>query len=306
MRTREINKKVLALENFLEKSDAPLEVQEAFAFLNKQLDSFKLENVALAHSNIKVSDTVVKLEEKSEALTEAQKAKDRFIECISHEIRTPLHYIINFADLGKVKSEQDSNVAHVQEYFDSIINSGYKLLAMVEDLINLSDMASGHYKIYRHLDDIRSLIKQTALKYQREFDHNKITLTLELPEKPIFIQMDAQKIAKALSSLIENSIKFSQHNDKVNISLKEHETSIEILVQDTGLGIPENELESIFETFTQSTRTIIVNRGNGLGLALCQKIIQAHDGQCYARNNSESGCLFSIKLPKPTPENINE
>ena len=297
MRTREIDRKMLCLESYLEESNAPTDVRDAFTNLSRQMNIMKQENLALAHSNVKATDEVHKLEEKSKELSEAQKSKDRFIECVSHEIRTPLHYIINFADLGKFKTTKEKHLEY-SKYFDSIIISGYKLLGLIENLINLSDMASGDYKIYKHLDDIRSLVKQSVLKYKAELESKGIELKLEIPQQALFINMDAQKITKAFCILIENALKFSHEKDLISISLKENSDNIQIFISDTGPGIPEEELQQIFESFTQSSRTMTRNGGSGLGLALCQQIIKAHDGECQALNNTDRGCTFSIQLNK--------
>lgn len=305
MRTREVDRKLLCLESYLEETNAPADVRDAFSNLTQQMSSVKQENVALAYSNVKAVDEVQKLEEKSKELSEAQKSKDRFIECISHEIRTPLHYIINFADLGKFKTNKEEHPEY-SEYFDSIIKSGYKLLDLIENLINLSDMASGDYKIYPHLDDIRSLIKQSVFKYNNDFLKKEVELKLTIPEQALFIKMDAQKITKAICILIENALKFSHQDDTISISLQENDHDLEIFISDTGPGIPEEELQQIFESFTQSTRTMTRNGGSGLGLALCQQIIKAHGGHCQATNNDEKGCTFSIKLKKDMQDSVNE
>lgn len=236
----------------------------------------------------------------------ANKLKTEFLANMSHELRTPMHSIITFSRQGIERKDVWSGDEQA-ENLKLIHSSGQRLLELLNDLLDLAKLESGttNYNFYngnliatceQMIDEIDSLAKE-----------KNIDIHIESPHKELRASYDRSKIAQVIVNLLSNSIKFSPKNSKITIAFEHQETPtpiIEVSITDQAGGIPEDELESIFDKFVQSSKTKTGAGGTGLGLAICKEIIEAHHGHISASNTADNkGATFSFTLPLKQPEN---
>lgn len=229
------------------------------------------------------------------SLEELERLKEDFLSSISHELRTPLASIIGFTETLKSDPEIPKEIR--LEFLDIILNEGKRLAATINDLLDVSQLYRGELTIQTKVVEIQSLIQEAFAKYKQLA--TKVHLSISLPEKPLFILADEAKFLQAISNLISNAIKFTQDGGSVDVLLYEKNNSYIIEVKDTGIGIPKNEIDKIFDRFYRINRPGIEIRGIGLGLAITKKIIEQHNFQIEVESEENKGSTFRIIIPKP-------
>jgi len=239
------------------------------------------------------------VEAREEALTAVQ-AKSRFLAGISHELRTPMHGVLSFARFGC----QDARTAEREElieYFQQIEESGRTLLALLDDLLDLSKFEAGRMKLEFEEAPVEDIVAAAAQEFESLYREKRLTLTIRIEEGLRPAVVDRMKLRQVLRNLLSNAAKFTPEGGSVAVSLEPRAEVARIGVQDTGRGIPEGELESIFETFTQASNHESHVGGTGLGLALCREIILAHGGRIWAENVKPAGARITAEIPFEGP-----
>lgn len=227
----------------------------------------------------------------------AERAMSAFLANMSHEIRTPLHGIISFSRFG-IKKYQTATPEKLQGYFQEIHDSGQNLLDLLTSLLDLSKLKAGKM-VYDYTDvDIVSIalgVSNEFLALQMEKSIN-IIVDSNIPE--IHVYADPIKISQVLRNLLSNAVKFSPNESEIRINITRNGDQAGVAVMDQGCGIPPNELEFIFDSFTQSSKTDTHAGGTGLGLAISKEIIEVgHLGWIRAANNPERGACFTFQIP---------
>ncbi len=234
----------------------------------------------------------------------ANRAKSEFLANMSHELRTPMHAILSFSQLGLERLATGRiDAERTQLYLDRIHHSGSRLLALLNDLLDLSKLEAGKmsYEFGRHrLEDIVTLVigELSALARERE-----VTLDVEAESDPVYAWCDQTRICQVVRNLLSNALKFSPAGRRVRVVLEqvpasgEDPTRARLRVIDQGVGIPEGELESVFDKFVQSSKTKSGAGGTGLGLAICREITNQHRGRLWAEHNPGGGSVFILLLP---------
>jgi PAS domain S-box-containing protein len=233
--------------------------------------------------------------EARDAAEEASRAKSEFIANISHELRTPLQSIIGFSELGMLRGRAHEKLAGM---FTDIHGAGHRMLALVNDLLDVSKIESTVGTFHLERTDVRPLVRDvlrelTPLQLQRHLHFN-----LQLSEAPLVAKVDPLRFQQVVRNVLANALKFSPAGSTIDVEGDvSAEQQIMVRVRDRGPGIPPAELESIFEAFVQSSQTKDGSGGTGLGLAICRKIIEAHGGRISAENMPDGGSRFTLTLP---------
>jgi len=252
----------------------------------------------------RVTERTQELRLAKEAAEVANKAKSEFLANISHELRNPMHHILSYSKNGVEKFDQVKSEKRLY-YFQQIRKSGIRLMSLLNDLLDLSKMEAGKMNYKIKANDIWQILLDIKDEFSQTVQEKELSIKMKSSATSAFIDCDAYKTGQVLYNLLSNAIRYSPEHTQISISLSNESISskthtkpgIKITVSDQGVGIPDDELESIFNKFTQSSKTKTGAGGTGLGLAICQEIIHAHQGKIWAQNNSDGGSTFSILMP---------
>ena len=242
---------------------------------------------------------------------EAEKVKTRFLAHLSHEFRTPLNSIQGLTqvllrgDLGPV-----DNPKH-REYMQDVLNSGEHLLSLVNDVLDLSKIDFGKYELTESEFDLGKCVNG-ALQVVKGWEAtHDLTLNAQGLTNGLFVRADRRAIYQSVLNLLSNAVKFTTQGDAITVSVGSDEAGGTVIsIEDTGIGIAEQDLEKVFEPFTHSDNQdyITTHRGTGLGLALVKSLIELHGGHVSLDSTPGTGTTVRIHLPSqrtvhaPAPE----
>ncbi len=229
------------------------------------------------------------------AAEESSRTKSDFIANISHELRTPLQSILGFSELGMMRGKDQPRLMGM---FTDIHAAGARMLALVNDLLDVSKIASTLGAVNLERTDIRGLIGPVLQELTPQIHAKSLAVDMQLGPVPLIAKVDPVRFAQVVRNVLANAIKFAPAQTGIALSAYlTGEDRICVSVRDHGAGIPPAELDRIFEAFVQSSRTQDGSGGTGLGLAICKTIMDAHGGRITAENAPDGGAVFRIYLP---------
>ncbi len=230
------------------------------------------------------------------AAEKANHAKSEFLANMSHELRTPMHGILSYSKFGMRKINRiDQELA--LKYFTQINVSAKRLMRLLNDLLDLAKLESGRkdYKFYRTSLTYLVEIATTDLVFlSRE---KKILIDFHRPNFDDRIIADKEKIVQVIRNIVSNAIQYSPADSQIIIEIKDRKDGLVLSVADSGIGIPENELEAVFDKFVQSSLSNTGAGGTGLGLTISKEIIKDHHGKIWAERNENGGATLNFMLP---------
>ncbi len=236
------------------------------------------------------------MEELCRATEAANHAKSQFLANMSHELRTPLHGVLSFAAFG-IKKAGTAARQDLLRYFEKIDHSANVLMTLVNDLLDLAKLESGKMTFEFTRTDLRSLILMVGDEFSSTVSARNIKVAVSPSDFDTRIIADPNKIMQVVRNLLSNAVKFSPDGGRIEVGLNRDDTSISVSVRDQGPGIPEDELDAIFDKFIQSSKTRTGAGGTGLGLSICEEIVAAHQGRVWAENNPRGGAALTFELP---------
>lgn len=227
----------------------------------------------------------------------AERSMSTFLSNMSHELRTPLHGILSFARFG-IKKYETASKEKLYDYFTEIFDSGETLLTLVSTLLDLSKLKAGKMIYDYQSDDIIPLAKKVIKEYSALCIEKNIEINYQHNSDSVLCEIDSEKISQVIRNLLSNAFKFSDNGSSIDLCVEQNEGFLNVSVSDKGVGIPENEVESIFKPFTQSSLTRTKAGGTGLGLSICKEIIESgHHGNISATSKEGEGTRFIFTLP---------
>lgn len=229
-------------------------------------------------------------------LRELDQIKSDVVSTVSHELRTPITSILGFTELledGAVGALTDGQ----RDLVERIDRNGHRLLGLIENLLMLSDVES--LNVDAEPGDLRQVVTAAHDAVRPLLAGRRLVFTLDVPDEPVDFEGDSVALGRAIHNLLTNAIKFTQDGGRVGVRLTASEHVAEVVVIDTGVGIPEEDREQLFTRFYRSaTATERAIQGTGLGLAIVQHIVTRHGGTVSIHSSPGRGTKASITLPR--------
>ena len=229
------------------------------------------------------------------AVFEVQRLKSNIVKQISHEFRTPLTSIIGFAEI----LEDDMQIAEIKriEYASYIRNEGLRLTKLIDDLIELDSLEQGQVELQLKESEVQQTIRY-AVTHITELAYSKsINISLDLPERPVIVKFDPEKIFQALYQLLHNAVRFTKPGGLVILKEEAAEKHIVISIHDTGPGIPARDIPLLFKRFGKHYRQGAETHCTGVGLAIVKYIVDQHHGDITVQSIVGEGSTFIVRIP---------
>lgn len=264
--------------------------------------------VDLAQSNLELKREIAeraRVEQQLKAAWQAEAAarreaertnalKSKFLAMISHELRTPLTPIKGFASTllatDVAYSPQDQ-----QRFIGIIHDEADRLLTLVNDLLDLTQLQAGTFKIAPEPISVPQIMAYAHVPLQALASRHDLRIEMEQP-LPLVLA-DVERVRQVVLNIVGNAVKFTPHQKVIEVSVRALENRVQFDIADQGVGIPPQERDTIFQAFYQAATNGHYSKGAGLGLAICKGIVEAHGGKIWLGDKAEPGTLISFTLP---------
>jgi signal transduction histidine kinase len=240
------------------------------------------------------------LREAYEQLGELDRLKSDFIAIASHELRTPLSLILLYAAMLR---EQVAEEVEAGQQLDAVLRASMRLKHIIETMLNLRYLETGEIDLVPTQFDMRAAVQEACGDYEAIAETGGLALKADLPDAEVSIWADREKIRVVLDNLISNAVKFTPPGGWVQVTLAHGDEEVEVAVVDTGVGIPPEALERIFDRFYQVEDHMTRRHGGmGLGLSIVKGLVELHGGRVEAESVPDRGSRFVVVLPMRAPE----
>ena len=226
---------------------------------------------------------------------QANRLKDQFLAVVSHELRTPLNAILGWAELlqsGKLDSTKGDRASR------AILDSAKRQAQLIDELLDVARIMSGKLRLERSTVDLIDIVHSAIAVVQPVIEAKHINVEIDASSGLSTVFGDSSRLQQVIWNLLSNAVKFTPEGGTVRVRLHTADGRAEMVVTDSGGGIPSEFLPHVFEPFRQadasSTRT---HAGLGLGLSIVRQIVEAHGGTITAENNADGGAAFTVRLP---------
>jgi signal transduction histidine kinase len=265
--------------------------QEYVEATEAKVDYLSEENTTLTY---KVDDYGDKLQLQEKEIARLGKTAQRILNNVNHELRLPVGNVINFAEmlsegLGKYTKKQ------LKELSDEVVQNSNRLSSMILNMLDLATLDAKKIELNKQTVNVSEMISDRAQHCFKLYKDNKPLQFRLVIEPEILAKVDPNYIRQTVDNLVINAINYSQEGT-ITVTLRKNTNQVIFTISDEGLGIPQNELLTIFEPFQQSSKTTSKAEGRGVGLALCKAAVEAHGGVISAESKG-SGARFRFVLP---------
>ena len=255
------------------------------------------DQVALVVRNIQYNEELAR---KNEELTHLDQLKSDFMATMSHELRTPLTSIIGYSDMllsgmtGELNEKQSA-------FVDSILKGGESLLNLINDVLDLTKIEAGRLELNREAVDLRAALLGVLPVVKPRAQDKRIRISTFLPTDLPLVWADPGKLNQILLNLITNGIKYTHENGSVSVEARTVDETVEIWVNDTGIGIAREDQDKVFQRFTQIDSSATRSQGGtGLGLAIVRELVELHGGAIRVQSKLGKGSSFIFTMPIST------
>jgi signal transduction histidine kinase len=259
----------------------------------------ELENLTRAFNEMaeRLEASRSELEQQNERLRESERAKSELVSIVAHELRTPLASVLGFTSVLLQREVSDEQR---REYLGIIEAQGRRLAALVNDFLDVQHLEEGKLSIARDLVDVGSVVREQTELFSGQSP--KHLLDVSLPQAPLPVRGDSNRLAQVVANLLSNAIKYSPDGGVVRVAGKRSDHVIRISIQDEGVGIPSELQHDIFGKFVRGHATANGIEGSGLGLAISRSLVEAHGGTIDFESMKGKGSTFWFELPSASPE----
>lgn len=243
-----------------------------------------------------LNDLQFKLQREIKLRKKAEEHRRNFILNISHDLKTPFTNILGYIEIIKYNDNLDENIKN--KYIDIIISNINKSNKLLLDLNDLTKMQSNDYSYIFKRCEINEFLREILIDYISKFEEKNIDYNVLITNNSIYSMIDKKNFSKALSNILDNTIKHSNCSTiEIKLNLN-NEKNYQIIIKDDGIGINDSYSNEIFEPFTKAdfSRNSKID-GSGLGLSISNSIINRHGGLLYLDKNNKIGCTFVMDMP---------
>lgn len=233
-----------------------------------------------------------------EAAEAANQAKSRFLATMSHELRTPLNAVIGFSD-ALLREGRQPAPARVAEFAQQINDAGRQLLGLINIILDVARIESGRFDLAVDRVDVGTLIRDAIRHTDAAAQAAEITLEYQLPAELPVLRADERRLQQVLTHLLSNAVKFTNAGGTVTVGAQvEADGTLLIYVRDTGIGIPDADIDRVFEPFTQLDSTLARRfQGAGIGLYVARALVLGHGGKLTLKSHVGTGTVAEVRLP---------
>lgn len=240
---------------------------------------------------------ITPLKQAQQQLTEAVRRRDEFLAMLSHELRNPLGAILSST---QVMERIDVQNPMLRDTCEVVRRQGRQMSRLLDDLLDVSRVTQNKIELHIQPTDVHTIIKNAVESAQPLIEAAELKFSEETSGEPMFVHGDAARLQQALSNLLGNAAKYTPKGGKVSLHARPDNGEVLFTVRDTGVGLPPDKLESIFDLFVQSDHTLHRSDGGmGIGLTLVRSIVEMHSGRVTAHSKGPGqGSTFEIRLPR--------
>jgi CheY-like chemotaxis protein len=232
-----------------------------------------------------------------EALADANRRKDEFLAMLAHELRNPLAPICNSLQFLRLKGDSNADLQWAREVIDRNVS---QMVRLVDDLLDVSRITRGKIRLQREPLNLAEVINQAAEISRPLIDSRRHELHIATPSAPVRIHGDATRLAQVVANLLNNAAKYTDEGGRIDVVVERSGQEIALRVRDTGIGLPPEMAEQVFEPFTQVERSTERTQGGlGIGLTLVRRLVELHEGRVAAHSEGLGrGCEVTVWLPE--------
>jgi PAS domain S-box-containing protein len=274
------------------------ELQQQALELEAQTEEAQSLTEELEQTNEQLLQETAAAQAAKRAAEEANRAKTEFLAVMSHELRTPLNAIAGYAELlrmglrGPVTPEQVEDLSR-------ITRSERTLLAQINDILNFARLEAGHVSYATESVAIPELVADLEMMVSPQLSAKKLRFEFGGCDSGLAVRADADKVRQILLNLLSNAIKFTSPGGSIEVTCEANAERVQIRVRDTGVGIPPEKLQAVFEPFVQLDRSLTsTQEGSGLGLAISRDLARGMGGELLAESTVDVGSTFVLMLPR--------
>jgi signal transduction histidine kinase len=236
----------------------------------------------------------------NEELRELDQMKDLFVSGVSHELRTPLTSMLGYLEI--LRGGEAGELSDEQGHFLEIVDRNcHRLHHLIDDILFLSRLDSGRFHLERATVDLGGLVAERVESIRPAAEKKRVEVHLDICEASLQLWADPSRLAQVIDNLLSNGVKFTPAEGEVFVTVGASDEAAHLEVRDTGVGIPEDEAQRLFERFFRASTAQNVP-GTGLGLSITKSIVEAHDGTISVRSTVGVGTTVTVDLPLTTAE----
>ncbi len=259
----------------------------------KTLEDF---NENMRRLNRELQEQKAELTRSKDELQRLANQKSDLLSTVSHEIRTPLTSLLGYGEFLEEGLYGELDPQQI-EVLRRMVQGGRDLLELINNLLDMSKLEANRIELHCEPVRLEILIENAVEKVQPIAQRKGVSLAaLPLPERFPLVEVDAMRIIQVLVNLVGNAVKFTEPGGSVSVGARQSDSEVQVFVKDTGIGIPLEEQQRLFERFTQA-ENIKRYGGTGLGLAISRELIALHGGRIWLESTPQAGATFTFTLP---------
>jgi signal transduction histidine kinase/CheY-like chemotaxis protein len=244
----------------------------------------------------KVAERTAALQVSNLELARSSQAKSEFLARMSHDLRQPLNAIVGFTDL-LLMGEGEPLSTKQRRHLGHVAAASRQLLGLINDLLDLSRVESGRMEIHPEPCDVAAFLEETLALFRTQTQNGRVSLVLEISSPVSRLLADRVRVQQVLHNLLSNAFKFTPEGGLITVTAKQVGLQLEVAVRDTGVGIPLEDQQRIFEAYEQAGPKEGQQKGVGLGLAIARRLVELHGGRIWVESAPGQGSTFTFRLP---------